>query len=157
MTPARLARVYRSEARHTANRQLGWIVALSGEEREWFRDHGRRLAEALVTHLDTEDDAVAESSLGAATTEAVEYGRKAAELGVSLGQAVEGFLRFRLPFLHQLALVARRRGFDATATTELMEDAERVMDRLLIAAMSGHSVQRVGELAVDAELSEGLR
>ena len=155
MTPGRLARAYRSEAR-ASSRQLTWVTALTGEQREWFRDHGRRLADALVTHLDSEDDAVAETSLAAATAEAAEYGRKSAEMGVSLSQAVEGFLRFRLPFLHQLALVARRRGFDGTATAELMEDAERLMDRLLIAAMNAHSVQRVGEPPTD-EISEGLR
>ena len=156
MTTARLARAYRQEAR-SAGRQLGWLVDLSGEQREWFRDHGRRLAEKLVGHLDSEDDAVAEESLAEATGEAAEYGRKAAELGVSLAQAVEGFLRFRVPFMHQLALVARRRGFDAMATAELMEDAERLMDRLLVAAMNAHSVQRVnGTPGVD-EVSEGLR
>lgn len=156
MTPARLARAYRSEAR-SSSRQLAWVVALSGEQREWFRDHGRRLADALVTHLDSEDDLVADASLATATAEAAEYGRKSADLGISLAQAVEGFLRFRLPFLHQLSLVARRRGFDGAATAELMEDAERLLDRLLIAAMNGHSIQRVGDLPTDHEPSEGLR
>jgi excisionase family DNA binding protein len=154
MTPARLARAYRSEAR-IASRQLPWVVALSGEQRDWFRDHGRRLAEALVVHLDSDDDDIAAANLATATREAAEYGRKSAEIGVSLAQAVEGFLRFRLPFLHQLALVARRRGLDGAATAELLQDAERVMDRLLIAAMNGHSVWRVGELP--DEPSEGLR
>jgi hypothetical protein len=155
MTPARLARAYRSEAR-SSTRQLAWVSALSGEQRAWFRDHGRRLADALVTYLDSEDDGLAEASLATATAEAAEYGRKSAELGVSLAQAVEGFLRFRLPFLHQLSLVARRRGFDGAATAELLEDAERLLDRLLIAAMSGHSVRKVAELATD-EMAEGLR
>jgi hypothetical protein len=34
--------------------------------------------------------------------------------------------------------VARRRGFDTAATTELLEDAERAMDGLLVATMVGH-------------------
>lgn len=156
MTASRLSRVYRAEGR-SSSRQLSWVTALTGEQRAWFRDHGRRLADALVTHLDTDDDELAQLSLATATAEAAEYGRKSAEMGVSLAQTVEGFLRFRLPFLHQLALVARRRGFDATATAELMEDAERLMDRLLVAAMNGHSVQRVSALPGGDEIGEGLR
>jgi excisionase family DNA binding protein len=156
MTAARLARAYRSEAR-SSGRQLPWVVAMSADQREWFRDHGRRLADALVTHLDSEDDALAEASLATATSEAADYGRKSAEMGVSLAQAVEGFLRFRLPFLHQLSLVARRRGFDGTATAELHEDAERLLDRLLIAAMSGHSIHKVGDRPAGDEIDEGLR
>jgi hypothetical protein len=142
MTSARLAGVYRRAAR-PGSRQLDWVVGLSAEQREWFREHGRRLAEALLTYLDSDDEGRAAASLAEASAEAAEYGRKAAELGVSLAQTVEGFLRFRLPFVHQLGLVARRRTLDANGTAELMEDAEQLMDRLLIAAMSGHSVQRV--------------
>jgi excisionase family DNA binding protein len=153
MTPARLARAYRTEARATS--LPGWIAGLSAEQRDWFRSHGRMLVEALVTHLDSEDDALAAESLAGATAAAAEYGRVAAEMGVSLAQAVEGFLRFRLPFVHQLRLIAHRRGFDAPATGELMEDAERLMDRLLIAAMNAHSVRRV-EPAASEEMSEGL-
>ena len=69
---------------------------------------------------------------------AAEYGRTAASTGLSLSQTVEGFLRFRAPFHHELALAARRRGFDANQTSDLLETAERAMDRLLIATMAGH-------------------
>jgi hypothetical protein len=55
-----------------------------------------------------------------------------------LSQTVEGFLRFRTPFLHELAAVARRRGFDTDQTTDLLETAERGMDALLLATMNGH-------------------
>lgn len=155
MTTSRLARAYRKEAR-SAGRAVPWIVGLDEEQREWFRHHGRRLAVALLGHLDAQDAVSAEQSLADATAEAAEYGRLAAGLGVSLSQAVEGFLQFRQPFGHQVALVARRRGFDATATTEVMEAAERAMDRLLIAAMAAHSVRRaIGEKRWDTD-SEGL-
>ena len=63
----------------------------------------------------------------------------AATLGLSLSQTVEAFLRFRTPFHHELAVAARRRGFDAAETTDLLETAERAMDRLLVATMGGHS------------------
>ena len=75
----------------------------------------------------------------AASGSAAEYGNVAAALGLSLSQTVEGFLRFRAPFHHELAVAARRRGFDTAETTDLLETAERAMDRLLVATMTGHS------------------
>jgi hypothetical protein len=61
---------------------------------------------------------------------------------LSLSQTVEGFLRFRAPFHHELAVAARRRGFDTAETTDLLETAERAMDRLLVATMTGHGLAR---------------
>src|SRR4051794_12064186 len=49
--PSRLARAYRREAR-SAGRELPWLVSLTVEQREWFREHGRRMAELLLAHLD---------------------------------------------------------------------------------------------------------
>jgi hypothetical protein len=60
---------------------------------------------------------------------------------LSLSQTVEGFLRFRAPFHHELAVAARRRGFDAAETTDLLETAERAMDRLLVGTMTGHRLE----------------
>jgi excisionase family DNA binding protein len=145
ITTTRLARAYRAEARR-ARRELPWLTGLTDEQRTWFREHGRLLAESLVAYLDALDDETAQEHLGAATAEAGIYGRMAAGLGISLSQTVEGFLQFRRPFLHQLALFAERRGLDATATTGLMETTERAMDRLLVAAMNAFSLDRVGEL-----------
>ena len=137
MTQTRLARAYRQEAR-TAARHMPWLVQLDDQQRAWFRDHGRRLAETLLGHLDARDGDDAEAHLADATAEAAAYGEMAAGLRVSLSQAVEGFLQFRRPFLHELVLVARRRGFDTGATTDLIEAAERAMDALLVAAMAAH-------------------
>jgi hypothetical protein len=85
----------------------------------------------------------------------------ASGLGLSLGQTVEGFLQFRRPFLHQLAIFAGQRGLEPNVTTNLNETAERALDRLLMATMAAHSVERVGRngghtLAGDTE-TEGLR
>jgi excisionase family DNA binding protein len=142
VTPSRLARAYRAEARAAA-RHMPWLVRLDDEQRAWFREHGRQLATALLGHLDAADEDAAAAQLVAATAEAAAYGRMASSLGVSLSQAVEGFLQFRRPFLHELTLVARRRGFDTQATTELIEAADQAMDRLLVASMAAHSVSRV--------------
>ena len=156
LTPSRLARAYRQEARAAAQ-LMPWLGGLTDEQRGWFRTHGRQLAVSLVMHLDTSEPDVARTSLQSATQESATYGRMAASLGLSLGQAVEGFLQFRRPFLHQLGLLAGRRGLDAAATTELMEGADRAMDRLLIAMMTGHGLGRVGERYGFETESEGLR
>jgi excisionase family DNA binding protein len=139
LTPARLARAYRREARD-AGRQIAWIGSLQPEQREWFRVHGRRLAEQLLAHLDDGDEEQRRHHLVEATAEAADYGRMAAELGLSLGQAVEGFLQFRRPFLHELALLSRRREFDAEQASSLMESAEHALDRLLVATITAQSV-----------------
>jgi hypothetical protein len=123
---------------------MPWLGGLTEEQRTWFREHGRELAQALISHLDTADDGRASESLRAASEEAAGYGRMAAQIGLSLSQAVEGFLQFRRPFLHQLALFSRRRGLDAATTADLLETSEQAMDRLLLAAMTGHGVERTG-------------
>jgi DNA-binding transcriptional MerR regulator len=142
VTPSRLARAYRTEARAAASR-MPWLVELGDEERAWFRDHGRQLAAMLLAHLDAADQATATARLAEATAEAAAYGRMASSLTLSLSDSVEGFLGFRRPFLHELAQVARRRGFDTDVTADLLETADRAMDRLLVAAMAAHSVDGV--------------
>lgn len=156
LTPSRLARAYRQEARSAAQ-LMPWLGGLTDEQRGWFRTHGRQLAESLVTHLDAGHPDLARTSLQSASQESATYGRMAASLGLSLGQAVEGFLQFRRPFLHELGLLAGRRGLDAAATTDLMESADKAMDRLLMATMTGHGVGRVGEHHGFETESEGLR
>src|SRR4051812_13503887 len=99
LTVARVARAYRIEARSAA-RVMPWLVGLTDSQREWFRVHGRQLAEKLLAHLDAASDDEAAESLRTASEDAAAYGRIAADLGLSLSQAVEGFLQFRRPFLH---------------------------------------------------------
>lgn len=144
MSVARLAPAYRREARD-ASLQMPWLKGLTDEERAWFRVHGRQLAEALIVHLDAPGGDLASESLRHASEEAASYGRMAADLGLSLSQAVEGFLQFRRPFLHQLSLFTRRRGLDGATASELNESAELAMDQLLLAAMTGHGVERLGK------------
>ena len=156
LTPSRLVRAYRREAT-AAGRQLPWLDTLTAERREWFRVHGRRMAELLLGHLDPTDPVDSDHALREATAEAAAYGRLAAELGLSLGQSVEGFLQFRRPFLHELAGLARRRGLDATGTSGLLEGAERSLDRLLVATMAAHSVGLVGERRRSATTIRAMR
>jgi excisionase family DNA binding protein len=138
VTPSRLARTYRRASREVAP-ELPWVLALTDEQRLLFRERGQVLAASLLQHLDAPHPEAAGHHLGEAATSAEEYGRVAAGLGLSLSQTVEGFLRFRAPFHHELAMAARRRGFDTAETTDLLETAERAMDRLLVATMDGHN------------------
>jgi excisionase family DNA binding protein len=137
LTPTRLARTYRRASR--ATHELPWVLTLSDEQRLIFRERGHVLAASLLRHLDAAQPEAAARHLDEATDFASEHGRVAADLGLSLSQTVEGFLRFRAPFHHELAVAARRRGFDPAETTDLLEAAERAMDRLLVATMTGHT------------------
>lgn len=138
MTPTQIARTYRRASREAAP-ELPWVLSLTEDQRVLFRERGQLLAAGLLQHLDAPEPESAAHHLDEAAGNAAAYGRVAATLGLSLSQTVEGFLRFRMPFHQELAVAARRRGFDTAETTGLLEAAERAMDRLLVAAMKGHS------------------
>jgi len=151
LTSSRIARSYRRAGRDVAP-DLPWVLALTDEQRVLFRERGHVLAASLLQYLDATRPEAAAHHLTEATGSATEYGSVAAGLGLSLSQTVEGFLRFRAPFHHELAVAARRRGFDTAETTDLLESAERVMDRLLVATMTGH-----GQVADRAGRGRGPR
>lgn len=134
-TPAHIARAYR-KARPLVetNQHAGWLALLSEDERTSFRERGTQLVADLLTHLDAEN-----GDLSVAERHASEYGAEAARHGASLTDTVEGFLRFRKPFVDELAVIARRRHLDTREATALLVDAEAALDRLLVALMTGHS------------------
>ncbi len=107
---------------------------LSEDERTSFRERGTQLAADLLPHPDAEN-----GDLSVAERHASEYGAEAARHGASLTDTVEGFLRFRKPFVDELAVIARRRHLDTREATALLVDAEAALDRLLVALMTGHS------------------
>jgi excisionase family DNA binding protein len=137
LSPGRIARTYRRASRE-ATTELPWVLTLSDEQRLLFRERGQILAACLLRYLDAPQPEAAAHHLKEASGSAAEYGTVAATLGLSLSQTVEGFLRFRAPFHHELAVAARRRGFDTVEMTDLLETAERAMDQLLVATMTGH-------------------
>ena len=139
LTPSRITRTYRRASRE-AGAELPWVLKLTDEQRLLFRERGQVLASRLLQHLDATGPEAAAHHLEEAAGSAAEYGRVAAGLGLSLSQTVEGFLRFRAPFHQELAMGARRRGFDTAETTDLLGTAERAMDQLLVATMTGHSL-----------------
>jgi len=111
-----------------------WLANLTDGERTRFRERGMQLVGDLLAYLDAD-----RGDLGLAETHAGEYGMEAARLGASLSDTVEGFLRFRKPFIDELAVLARRRRLDTGEATALLVDAESALDRLLVALMTGHT------------------
>ncbi len=142
LTPTRIARSYRRASRESLP-ELPWVLALTDDQRALFRERGQLLAAGLLQYLDAPDHESGALHLKEASGTAAEYGHVAKSLGLSLSQTVEGFLRFRSPFHHELVVAARRRGFDTAETTNLLEAAEQAMDRLLVATMNGHSMASV--------------
>lgn len=138
-SPERIARAYRARRRRPAP-ATRWIDTLTEQDRREFRSRGQVLVARLLDHLDADEEAHAAVRLQEAEQLAAAYGRQMATLGSSLSEAVQGFLRFRSPFVDELAAIARRRGLDTREATALLADAERAMDRLLVAMMTGHSL-----------------
>lgn len=131
----RMARAYRrARPMVHAHEPAGWVDRLSDAERLHFRERGMQLVGDLLSYLDADP-----GDLAIAERHAAEYGAEAAKVGASLSDTVEGFLRFRRPFVDELAAVARRRRLDTTEATDLLVDAEAALDRLLVALMTGHS------------------
>jgi len=141
----RMTRIYRpSRARRDAvvqRSRAAWIVALPPDELAGFRERGRQLVALMLEHLDAADDEIAAQRLVAAARVAAEQGRVVAGLGASLSDAVEAFLSFRSPFVEHLARLSRELGLDTRRATELLMAAEAAMDRLLLATMTGHSLE----------------
>ena len=132
-----MLRAYR-RTRTTAGAHEGWLESLSEVARVRFRERGMQLVGNLLTYLDAARDREA-TSLAVAEEHAHDYGSEAARAGASLSETVEGFLRFRKPFVDELAVLARRRHLDTREATELLADADAALDRLLVGLMLGHN------------------
>ncbi len=142
-TPGRLARGYRSTSDDTPLR-MPWVSELGEAEREQFRGYGRGIVASLIAALDAEDPARRAELLHAAEDPCAHYGRLAAGESLSASMTADIFLRFRRPFLDELASVARRREFDATGTTTLIAEANAALDGLLIATLRGWEAATLG-------------
>jgi len=138
-TAERVAKVYRRAKPAGRPAPAPWLAALSDEERAEFRQRGHRLLALLLEQLNQEGTNPSGPELAQAAASAAEYGRRAAALGASLSETVEAFVRFRAAFIGELAQMARRRRLDTREATALLVEAERAVDRLLVALMNGHS------------------
>jgi excisionase family DNA binding protein len=136
-TPEHLTRLYRRNAVKTAN-GVAWLEVLGEADRELFREHGRRMATSLLAFVDGATPDADRAPLDDAERAAAEYGRIAGERRIGMHETVDTFLRFRMVFLHELAVVARRHGLDTTEATDLLESATEAVDRLLGVLMEGY-------------------
>ena len=135
-TPGRMARGYRRETTDDTGR-IPWVAELDETQRERFRGYGRSIVTALVAALDAEDPAIRAERLREAEDACAEYGRVAGREGLGAPMTADLFLRFRRPFLGELGALARRREFDAAATSTLISDANAALDGLLLATLRG--------------------
>ena len=106
--------------------------------REPLRSHGRIVAASLVSYLDARDDDLREAALAEGMIAAAAYGRIARALGATMRETVATFLRFRTPFVHEMAGAARRQDLDAAGATDLLEAVAVAVDRLLDATLEGY-------------------
>ena len=133
----RMAAAYRDALAQPEPASPGWLAGIHPEVREQFRERGHRIAQSLLAHLDADAPGPAMAALHEAARDAAGYGADSARLGASLPAAVEAFLRFRSPFVEELARTARARGLDAGATVALLLGAGTAMDTLLVAFIEG--------------------
>lgn len=132
---ARIAAAYRRTS--PGGDAASWLDGIGEDERQRFRERGRRMVECLLAHLDADTPGPALANLREASDHAVDYGAQTAALGASLSEAIDAFVRFRQPFVEQLAETARSRGLDTREAIELLTDAESANDRLLVAFVDG--------------------
>ncbi len=153
-SPERIARAYRPAPRQqpsprevpeqSSPRASSWLDVLEDEDRTAFRARGREIVTVLLDYLDATGTETRTIRLQEACRLAAQHGRRIAELGASMTEAVETFLRVRTPFVTELAGIARHRGLDTREATELLVQADEALDRLLVATMTGHSLAAVG-------------
>jgi excisionase family DNA binding protein len=142
-TPGRLARGYRRTTEDTPLR-MPWVSELDDAKRERFRGYGRGIVTSLIAALDAEDTARRAELLRSAEDSCAHYGRLAAGESLGASMTADIFLRFRRPFLDELASIARRREFDATGTSTLIADANAALDGLLLATLRGWEAATMG-------------
>lgn len=99
--------------------------------RESLRGYGRIITTSILRYLEAGSDDLREAALAEGMIAAAGYGRIAGMLGATMRETVATFLRFRMPFVREMAGTARRLGLDAAGATDLLEAVTVAVDRLL--------------------------
>jgi excisionase family DNA binding protein len=136
-TPDRLNAAYRRRYGALHGGTLDPRATVPENEREAFRELGRRLVDALVLHLDESGPSRVAAERDALAI-AGELGERLAVHGVPLSDGVSMFVSARRPFLAELSLVARRRGVEGARIGELYDTSTGLLDRLLLAFVAAH-------------------
>ena len=113
--------------------------AIPERDRDAFRDGGRALVAALLSHLDARDDAGRDRAEALATAATEDLGRRLADAGIALGDAVSLFVAARRPFLTELGVIARRRSLDPDRLATIYESSSTLLDRLLLRLVAAHT------------------
>ena len=136
-TPDRVAAEFRRRVRTDLAAQA-WYSRFDDDSLRWFRDRGMRMSELLLGHLDTTRRAGRDQLIDQAEVLGREYGVEAKRHGLSLGEATQAFLFFRARFMAEIAQVARRRSLVSEQASLLFEEADRALDRVILALIRGH-------------------
>ncbi|TMC76077.1 MAG: helix-turn-helix domain-containing protein [Chloroflexi bacterium] len=135
--PDRIAAEFRRRVRVDMATQ-DWYSRFDEDSLRWFRERGVRMSELLLGGLDTTRAVGREQLIVQAETLGREYGVEAKRRGLSLGEATQAFLFFRARFMAEIANVARRRALASEQASLQFEEADRALDRVILALIAGH-------------------
>lgn len=136
-TPDRVAEEFRRQVQ-TDMPDQGWHNRLDEDALRWFRDRGMRMSALLLGTLDTTGHHGREQLLAQAEALGREYGAETSRRGLSLGEATQAFLFFRARFMGEIAAIARRRSLASDQASELFGEADRTLDRVIVAFIQAH-------------------
>jgi hypothetical protein len=135
--PDRIATEFRRRVRTELNDQ-DWRARFNEGALKWFRERGVRMSDLLLGSLDTAGRSGRETLVAQAEALGREYGVEARRNGMSLGETTQAFLFFRARFMAEIAHVARRRSLETTQAASLFTEADRTLDRIILALIAGH-------------------
>ncbi len=136
-TPDRIRRAYRHSLRATAS-TAKFLEGVPSAAREPLRSNGRAITASILGYLEASTETARDAALAEGLIAAAAYGRIAGALGATMRETVAAFLRFRMPFVHEMAGSARRSGLGAQEAAGVLEAVTVAIDRLLDATLEGY-------------------
>jgi excisionase family DNA binding protein len=138
--PDRVSAEFRKRVRVDLAAQ-DWYARFDEDSLRWFRERGMRMSDLLLGHLDTTRAVGRDQLIAQAEVLGREYGVEARRHGLSLGEGTQVFLFFRARFMSEIANVARRRSLGSDQAALLFEEADRALDRVILALIAGHQAR----------------
>ncbi|MBE3035457.1 MAG: helix-turn-helix domain-containing protein [Actinobacteria bacterium] len=135
-TADQIGRAYRQSLR-VDGVPLAFLDGVPSGAREPLRTHGRVITTSILKYLEAGNDGDRDVALAEGLIAAAAYGRIAAGLGATMRETVATFVRFRMPFVQEMAGAARRQGLDTSGATDLLEAVWVAIDRVLDATLEG--------------------
>lgn len=136
-TADQISRAYRQSLR-ADGAPPAFLDGVPSGAREPLRIHGRVITTSILGYLEASNDRDRDAALAEGLIAAAAYGRIAGSLGATMHETVATFLRFRMPFVREMAGAARRQGLDAAGAADLLEAVTVAVDRLLDATLEGY-------------------